>query len=254
MCVPFLIVCVLSTLACSLSATDTVHATSAPETLVLSNAVFTKPDWATNERRQSDGSIVFSRELVEGAAAGGVASDAERLARREVERSFPVLRSRLKLRGTSPRTKETLNAEGKRETQSDGYLVQYDVAVDGIRVWDDYVTVSVRGNAVEAVSLRGHAVETASAKRPVLALKEAVEKSRREANLATFDESDFELHDAELCYISSTPTKNGSGKEPQPFVLSWHVPVNERTGSRRGSKMHVWIDAYSGRLLAKKPF
>ncbi len=128
------------------------------------------------------------------------------------------------------------------------------VTVDGIRVWDDYVTVSVRGNGVEAVSLRGHAVETSAAKKLVLAVNEAIEKSRPDARLETFAATDFELSNAELCYVASTPIKSGSEKESRRFVLAWHVPVNERAGSRRGSKVHVWIDAFSGRFLTKKPF
>ena len=105
-----------------------------------------------------------------------------------------------------------------------------------------------------SLKLRGHAVETAAAKKPVLAVNEAVEKSRPDARLETFAATDFELSNAELCYVASTPIKSGSEKKSRTFVLAWHVPVNERAGSRRGSKVHVWIDAFSGRFLAKKPF
>jgi hypothetical protein len=216
--------------------------------IVLNRIEFTKPDWATDIRRRSDGSTVFSRELSKQEESKTSGPDAEQIAKLETTKCFPPLAGRLRTKGASLRTKETETSPGKWETRNDGYLVQFDVVLDGIPVWNDYVTVSVRNDKVEAISLRGHAIENVGEATKVIPIKEVVDKTK---TAGIFGDVDLDLDKAELCYVDPGAIKATAREaEPQEFVLAWHVPVSER-GQRRG-KLHVWIEASSGRFLAKK--
>jgi hypothetical protein len=167
-------------------------------------------------------------------------------------KSFPELKTRIALKGISPRTKEAMTEAGKWKKENAGYLLQFDVTVDGIPVWGDFLIVSITNDKVEAVSGRTQEIVRAgSAIRPI-SIAEALNRAKSLPKEKVLLAGEVEQGAATLCYVNVPSFE----RRPDPaetgrFILAWHVPVKQNSGSERGITWNVWLDARNGEFLRK---
>jgi concanavalin A-like lectin/glucanase superfamily protein len=183
-------------------------------------------------------------------------NQANALANQFVYQEFPELASRLRIKETIPRIGGLLEANGTiLQTNVIGYLVHYEVLVDGTPVWNDHVKISISGNRVCALSVQSHEPSSStalpSAVSSILEFDDALAKSLDEVKRDLSIKGDYEILDADLHYINHADIGDGMKDE---FVLAWHVVINrdyQGSGSTR-KIFDVWLNAATGNYLGKK--
>lgn len=191
----------------------------------------------------------YQRERVSSLSANQARAKAEQF----LAAHLPSLASRLVFKAAPTRISRNLPKVGSPTVWTNGYVVQFALAHQGVPVWGDGVRVTIAGDEVVALTASATEVTTESGSSSVALLSpgQALNLALPRVKQALAITGDYEAQEAGLHYVSTAEWSGSPSTTGGDYVLAWRFVVRPSDGGEFApAPGHVvWIDPYTGALL-----